>query len=90
MSCLVSCRVCITTQLLESSLIPGRLGYWCLASLYGTMCVSSLFLASPVAKALRERKALVLGAAAYVVFVGTAHAHEPHTHTHTPAKLALW
>ncbi|ELR11219.1 transporter, major facilitator subfamily protein [Acanthamoeba castellanii str. Neff] len=58
-----------TTQLLESSLIPGRLGYWCLASLYGTMCVSSLFLASPVAKALRERKALVLGAAAYVVFV---------------------
>jgi hypothetical protein len=76
--------VCRTTQLLESSLIPGRLGYWCLASLYGTMCVSSLFLASPVAKALRERKALVLGAAAYVVFVGTAHSHEPpHTHTHT-------
>jgi hypothetical protein len=67
-----------TTQLLESSLIPGKLGYWCLASLYGTMCLSSLFLASPVARALRERKALVLGAATYVVFVGaytTRHAH---------------
>ncbi|ELR11218.1 uncharacterized protein ACA1_389390 [Acanthamoeba castellanii str. Neff] len=36
---------------------------------YRTMCVSSLFLVSPVAKALRERKALVLGAATYFVFV---------------------
>jgi MFS family permease len=55
-----------TTQNLESSLIPGKMGYWSLAALYASFCVSSLFIAAPIANLLPPRFALLVGGAAYI------------------------
>jgi MFS family permease len=76
-----------TTQNLESSLIPGKLGYWSLAALYASFCVSSLFIASPIANLLPPRFALLIGGAAYIPL--TAANLYPRWATLIPAAVVL-
>jgi len=76
-----------TTQNLESSLIPGLLGRWSLAALYASFCVSSLFIATPIANLLPPRFALLVGGAAYIPL--TAANLYPSWGTLIPAAVVL-
>jgi len=76
-----------TTQNLESSLIPGKMGYWSLAALYASFCISSLFIASPIANMLPPRFALLVGGAAYIPL--TAANLYPRWATLIPAAVIL-
>ncbi|ELR13602.1 uncharacterized protein ACA1_037740 [Acanthamoeba castellanii str. Neff] len=76
-----------TTQNLESSLVPGKMGFWSLAALYASFCISSLFIASPIANLLPPRFALLVGGAAYIPL--TAANLYPAWGTLIPAAVVL-
>ncbi|KAH3767213.1 transporter, major facilitator subfamily protein [Pelomyxa schiedti] len=58
------------TQTIESSIVPGDLGYWSVATIYITFAVSALFLSSGVVKKLSPKWSMAIGTIAYAVYVG--------------------
>eukprot|EP00727_Mastigamoeba_balamuthi_P010464 m51a1_g604 hypothetical protein (409) ;mRNA; f:82450-83969 len=56
-------------QTLSSSVIEGALGFWPIATIYVFTALGCLFASAPVVRRLGKRYSLVVGAAAYVLYI---------------------
>lgn len=56
-------------QNLQSSVVPGKLGYWSLAAAYAGFCFCSLLVSSTATEILKPKYTLVLGSAAYTALL---------------------
>jgi len=57
------------TQNLVSSIIPGNLGYWSVATVYVAFCFGALLISPALTKLLKPRLSLVLGSLTYLGFI---------------------
>jgi hypothetical protein len=57
------------TQNLLSSIIPGLLGYWSVATIYAAFCVGALLLAPSFISFFKPKWSMVAGAVTYAAFM---------------------
>ena len=51
--------MCLGTQTIESSIVPGQLGYWSVATIYAAFAVGALILSSGVVSKISPKVCIV-------------------------------